>query len=181
MATIFRKKSLERIQSPDQLDEYIHVANPAVWMVLAAIVLLLVGGGIWASVGTIEETVPAALVVRGGEATCYVAQGRSSEVSPGDAVRVEAGTFAVDSLGDAATSGDVSASGSSQLTVVRLDETPVAASEVVALAGDAATAALGDDAWAATVQVDSNLPDGVYTAAVVTDSYHPLALLFGGN
>ena len=165
MATIFRKKSLERIQSPDQLDEYIHVANPAVWMVLAAIVLLLVGGGIWASVGTIEETVPAALVVRGGEATCYVAQGRSSEVSPGDA----------------ASSGVASASGSSQLTVVRLDETPVAASEAVALAGDAAAAALGDDAWAATVQVDSDLSDGVYAAAVVTDSYHPLALLFGGN
>ena len=64
---------------------------------------------------------------------------------------------------------------------MRLDETPVAASEAVALAGDAAAAALGDDAWAATVQVDSDLPDGVYAAAVVTDSYHPLALLFGGN
>lgn len=100
---------------------------------------------------------------------------------PGDAVRVEAGTFAADSLGDAASSGVASASGSSQLTVVRLDETPVAASEAVALAGDAAAAALGDDAWAVTVQVDSDLPDGVYAAAVVTDSYHPLALLFGGN
>lgn len=171
MATVFRKKSLERIQSPDQLDDYIHVVSPGVWMVLGALVLLLAGGGIWASVGTIEETVPAALVVRGGEATCYVAQGRSSEVSPGDALRVEAGS--------SASSGAAGAD-AAQSTVVRLDETPVAASEAVALAGDPAGAALGGDAWAAAVQVETDLPDGVYAADVVTASYHPLALLFGG-
>ena len=169
MATVFRKKSLERIQSPDQLDDYIHVVSPGVWMVLGALVLLLAGGGVWASVGTIEETVPAALVVRGGEATCYVAQGRSSEVSPGDTLHVEAGSSGGPASDDAAGS-----------TVVRLDETPVAASEAVALAGDPAAAALDGDAWAAAVQVETDLPDGVYAADVVTASYHPLALLFGG-
>lgn len=42
---LFRKKSVDKVSSPEQLNEYIRVANPGVWMVLAAIVILLAGGG----------------------------------------------------------------------------------------------------------------------------------------
>ena len=31
---IFRKKSLDRISSPEQLNDYIRVANPGIWMIL---------------------------------------------------------------------------------------------------------------------------------------------------
>ncbi len=159
MATIFRKKSLERIQSPDQLDDYTHVASPSVWMILAAVALLLVGGAVWASVGTIEETSPAALVVSGGEATCYVAQDRASDVAQGNAVRA----------------------GDAQGTVTGLSDVPVASSEVEALAGAAAESALDGSSWAVAAEVSVDLPDGVYDADVVTASYRPLALLFGGQ
>ena len=40
---LFRKKSMERISSPEQLQEYMRVTNPGIWMVLAAVILLLVG------------------------------------------------------------------------------------------------------------------------------------------
>ena len=30
---IFRKKSLDRISSPEQLNDYIRVANPGIWMI----------------------------------------------------------------------------------------------------------------------------------------------------
>ena len=40
---LFRKKSVDKVSSPEQLNEYIRVANPGVWMVLAAIVILLAG------------------------------------------------------------------------------------------------------------------------------------------
>lgn len=159
MAKVFREKSLERISSPEQLDDYIHVSNPSVWMILGVIVLLLVSGIIWAGAGAIRETAPAALVVGGGQATAYVAQERASEVAQGDAV--EAG----------------GASG----TVTLLMEQPVATSEAVALAGEAASSALGQTAWAMGVQVSIDLPDGVYEASVITSSYHPIALLFGSG
>ena len=45
--TIFRKKSLERIASPDQLDAYLKVTNWSVWLVLAALVLALAAAGVW--------------------------------------------------------------------------------------------------------------------------------------
>ena len=42
---LFRKKSVDKVSSPEQLNEYIRVANPGVWMVLAAIVILLANDG----------------------------------------------------------------------------------------------------------------------------------------
>ena len=38
---VFRKKSLDRVNSPEQLNEYIRVANPGVWVILAAVIVLL--------------------------------------------------------------------------------------------------------------------------------------------
>ena len=41
--SIFRQKSIEKISSPEKLDDYIRVTAPSVWITLAAIVILLVG------------------------------------------------------------------------------------------------------------------------------------------
>lgn len=51
---IFRKKSIERISSPEQLHDYIRVTTPSVWLVLIAIIILLVGVVIWAVFGKLE-------------------------------------------------------------------------------------------------------------------------------
>ena len=40
---LFRKKSVQKVSSPEQLNEYIRVASPSVWLVFAAIVILLAG------------------------------------------------------------------------------------------------------------------------------------------
>ena len=39
---LFRKKSVERVSSPEQLNDYIRVANPSLWLVLGAVIVLLV-------------------------------------------------------------------------------------------------------------------------------------------
>lgn len=69
---IFRKKSLNRIKSPEDLNDYVRVANPGVWMVLAAVVILLVGVCIWGTFGRIETKVPAHLVAENGAVVCTV-------------------------------------------------------------------------------------------------------------
>ena len=55
---LFRQKSLERISSPEQMNDYIRVTNPGVWMVLGTIVALLAGVIIWAAAGRLETVVP---------------------------------------------------------------------------------------------------------------------------
>ncbi|MCR4738743.1 MAG: hypothetical protein K5886_00620 [Lachnospiraceae bacterium] len=50
---IFREKSMERISSPEQLDDYIRVVPSGVWLFMAGIILLFAGVIIWAALGTI--------------------------------------------------------------------------------------------------------------------------------
>ncbi len=49
----FRKKSIDRISSPEKLDDYIRVTTPGVWIVLAAMILLLAGAIIWGIAGEV--------------------------------------------------------------------------------------------------------------------------------
>ena len=52
---VFRKKSLERISSPEQLNDYLRVTNPAVWLLLTAVILLLAGVLLWSSIASIDS------------------------------------------------------------------------------------------------------------------------------
>lgn len=52
--SVFRQKSLNRVSSPEQLNDYIRVTRPSVWLVLAAVILLLAGIIVWSIVGTVE-------------------------------------------------------------------------------------------------------------------------------
>ena len=51
---IFRQKSMERVSSPEALNDYIRVTTPSVWIVLAALVVLLAGMLAWSILGTVE-------------------------------------------------------------------------------------------------------------------------------
>ncbi len=62
----FREKSIERISSPEQLYDYLHVTTPAVWVVLLAIILLLAGFLFWCSVTAVESYAVGSAVARSG-------------------------------------------------------------------------------------------------------------------
>ena len=51
---IFREKSMQRVSSPEQLNDYIRVTSPSVLLVLSAIILLLLGMLAWSVFGTVE-------------------------------------------------------------------------------------------------------------------------------
>ena len=68
----FREKSIERIESPEKLNDYLRVTSPGVWLVLAAVIVMLVGVCIWGVFGRIQATVPAAIVTQDGESVCMV-------------------------------------------------------------------------------------------------------------
>ena len=70
--SLFREKNLERLESPEQLNDYLRVTSPGVWLVLATVIVLLVGVCIWGFLGRIEATTQAAVVTDGGESICLV-------------------------------------------------------------------------------------------------------------
>ena len=61
---VFREKTLERISSPDQLNDYLHVTNPGIWAVLTAVIILLAGVFVWSCTGPLETKSPASMVVK---------------------------------------------------------------------------------------------------------------------
>ena len=61
--TMFRKKVVDRISSPDQLTDYLKVTDPGIWAVLLAVILLLAGLAVWSAVGTLETKADAKIIV----------------------------------------------------------------------------------------------------------------------
>lgn len=59
---LYREKVLKKISTPEQLTDCLRVTNPSVWITLAAVVLLLAGLFVWASVATIETRLDAEIV-----------------------------------------------------------------------------------------------------------------------
>ena len=53
--SIFRKKSMDRISSPEESLDYLRVTKPAIWMILVAIVFILIAIAVWSITGRIEE------------------------------------------------------------------------------------------------------------------------------
>ena len=86
--SIFREKSLERIASPEDLDSYLRVAAPPLWLGLAAAVLLLVGAVVWGIFGRMESCVKAVTVCRDAKAICYVSEADYAKVALSDEARL---------------------------------------------------------------------------------------------
>ena len=123
--SIFRKSSLERVSSPEQLNDYIRVTNPGVWLVLAAVVILLAGACVWGIFGRLDTTISVPVEVTGGEARLLLEDGQ--QIDPSAPVVIGGREF---SLGPAVGGGAYSVSvdlpdGDYQATVVTERVTPL--------------------------------------------------------
>ena len=85
---LFRQKSIDRIKSPDSLNDYIRVSNPAVWLFLAAVLVLLVGALIWACFGELAVTENVKVSVNNG-----VAYFVCKDAHVGDAVKIDGNQY----------------------------------------------------------------------------------------
>ena len=63
---IFREKSLKRISSPEELSDYLRVTSPTVWLILAAVILLLAGMLIWSATSSIDSVATGTAQVENG-------------------------------------------------------------------------------------------------------------------
>ena len=85
---LYRQKSIDRVSSPDQLQDYMCVTNPSIWMVLAAVIVLLAGILIASITGTLESTVPATARIENGTATVEVRGQAAGELKEGMTLRI---------------------------------------------------------------------------------------------
>ena len=151
---LFRKKSVDKVSSPEQLNEYIRVANPGVWMVLAAIVILLAGVIVWGFIGHIDTTLDTAVVCENGEAVIYVKEADIEKVEVGMTVRVDDKEYTV---------SEISAEPK------RVDDTM---SEYAVHASG-----LTSGEWVYAVKVNGDISDGVHKAEIVIERISPISFI----
>lgn len=97
--SVFRKSSTDRLSSPEQMEDYLRVSNPGIWLTLAAAALLLISFLVWGIFGEIPTTVTAKGVVTGGKAVCYVSPDEVKGLDVGDTATINQIAYIVSSVG----------------------------------------------------------------------------------
>ena len=170
--SIFNKKATEKLHSPDDLDKYVQVTNPSVWVVLISCIALLGGLLAWGVFGAVDTNVKAT----GAVVTSYDDDAATPQVYcflPVDA------PLAVDE-------GDHASMGGDHLTVSSVQQTPVSVDEVKALLGydHLVESIMGNQSWAYVVTLSgdvSNLPTNVPLPVSITVSRtSPISLILRG-
>ena len=95
---VFRKETMERISSPEQLTGYLRVTKPGIWVVLAAVILLLGAMLAWSAVGVLETTTDAKVVVSDASTEIIVTGTLASSVQAGMPVRVASEEYTIASV-----------------------------------------------------------------------------------
>ncbi len=101
---VFRQKSLERISSPEQLNDYLKVTNPGIWVIMAVVILLIGGLFAWSITGRLETVADGEAIVENGQAQIYVTDQTKGDIKAGMTLRFNEDEYKVinvetDSLG----------------------------------------------------------------------------------
>lgn len=152
---IFRKKSVEKMSSPEQLNDYVKVTNPGVWMVLTAIVVFLIGVCVWGIFGKLETKITVAAESRGGQTMLYVKEGDISAVKKEMSVSVDGKTYAITSI----------------------EPNPISVTDEISEYARH-VGGLSSGEWVYVIKIDQTLAEGVYTAQITVDSVSPLYFVF---
>jgi hypothetical protein len=96
--SIFRQSTVDRLSTPEDLDELMHITGPRYWLVLVALGGLLITAIIWSIVTTIPTTVAAAGALGAApgrlQAVVFVPADKAVQVRPGMDVKVTIPTTA---------------------------------------------------------------------------------------
>ena len=162
-STIFNKQAAEKLRSPDDLERYVRVTNPSVWVVLGACVLLLLGLLAWGVFGAVTTSITATGTVADGKFVCLI--------SPDEVSHVQV--------------GDIAVADGRQLTVEDIGDIPIAPSEAKEMLGSeylVSTLMPGDWGYPVTLagtgvgEMNANVP---YPVTITTHQVAPISLILG--
>lgn len=151
--SIFRKQSLDKVTSPEQLNDYIKVTRVSIWIVLAIAVILVVSAFVWGFVGSLQTSVTVTGVAENNKIVCYLED--VNEIKTGNTVT---GFGKVTSISEKPVSRKYIEEKYDEYTVYKLDPPE----------------------WAYEVTVSADgCKDGIYAATIVTDSVKPISFIIG--
>ena len=96
--SLFPEKSIDRISTPEQLNDRLRVANPGVWLLLTGILLILAGICVWGFFGRLNTVLPVGAVTDQGKTICYVEEENRDRIDLGMEVTAEGRTTFVEDI-----------------------------------------------------------------------------------
>lgn len=162
--SIFNRNATAKLRSPDDLDKYVRVTNPSIWVILAACIALLAGLLSWGVFGSVTTSVSTTGVCVDGKAMCFLSAEDVSKVNEGDPALVDG----------------------VKVTVAEVASVPVSRGEASkVLVSDYLVSELVKGDWAYQVVFDGKtdeLADKVpLTVIITTERIAPISLILGGN
>ena len=163
-SSIFNKKATDKLRSPDDLEKFVQVTNPSVWVTLVACIALLAGMLAWGVFGSVSTSVSSTGVVVDDQAMCFLTAEDAAKVHAGDAASV---------------GGDL-------MQVTNVAAVPLSREEAgKVLKSDYLTSSLVDGDWAYQVTFGGSVDElakGVpLTVSITTERIAPISLILGGN
>lgn len=90
-------QGVRRMSSPEQLNDYLKVTSPKIWLLLVAVILLVAGMLLWSGFTTVESYATGTARAVGGELiVTFDDAGKASKVQPG--MEMEVGDVKTDVL-----------------------------------------------------------------------------------
>ena len=149
---LFRQKSMDKITSPEQMNDYIRVSNPSVWMILGAVIVLLIGVCVWGVFGRLDSTLQTGGVCKDGQLVIYVGENDIDKLGEDTLVSVDGKEFALSEI-----------SGSP----IKLDSGYYP--YLIHLTG------LSEGDWVYAVTADvADVKDGTYSVEIITERVRPI-------
>lgn len=165
-STLFRKASLDNISSPEQLNDYIKVSNPSIWVVLTAMFTVLAVVLVWSFTGSLPTSVSTRGIISGGKVLGYVDITEAATIKAGQAVKIQT----------------ANQSGTMNGSVTSVGVVPLSASEIASdLKSDYLAQALASKGFAIKIEIALDRPElrdnTLVNISIVTDTVRPIDFL----
>ncbi len=162
--SIFSKKAMKKLRSPDDMEKYLRITNPGMWIILGACAALLIGLLVWAFFGTVFTTVTAMSTKANGRMVSLVPPDDFMWLEIGDKAYISGVAWKVSEFGPA----------------------PISKLEAIEMLGSEYMAnTLMKDAWAYPVyftsELEEDIPDEMLKltiAVIITREMRPIETIF---
>lgn len=155
---LFKTKHENRVNSPEQLNDYIRIARPGIWLILIAALVLLISVFVWAVFGSLESYTQAKGLADGSTVLCYMADTGSVQ------------------CGNEATVNGIKG------TVTAVSEKPVSREYVLSTVSaeeyDLYLLAPSDWSYVVEITLESETESGFASASIMTEAVSPISFIW---
>lgn len=88
-------KKMSKVNSPEQLNQYIKLSNPSVWILLIAIIILLLGVCMWGIFGKMDTKVKAIVISDSYNTNCYIKEEDIKKVEKGMKLEINSESYEI--------------------------------------------------------------------------------------